>query len=66
MLFRQVGRWTFIHVGTIDPARTADGTVSEFMPQGRYAKANTRPLNPHGGGPLCRFVVRDALRRGEV
>lgn len=66
MLPRDFGRWTFIHVGTIEPARTPEGTVSEFMPQARYAKSNTTPLNPHGRGPFCRFVVPDAPPRGGV
>jgi len=40
MFRRHFGLWIFMQVGTIDPARTPDGTVSEFMPQARYAKAN--------------------------
>jgi hypothetical protein len=66
MLHRHFGPWTFMRVGTIDPARTPEGTVSEFMPQARYAKAKTTPLNPHGGGPFCRFVVPDAPHRSGV
>jgi hypothetical protein len=66
MLPRTFGTWTFMHVGTIDLARTPEGTVSEFMPQARYAKANTTRLNPHGGGPFCRFLVPDAPHRGGV
>ena len=58
-----LGRWIFTYVGTIDPDRTQDGMVSEFMPQARYAKANTTRLNPHGGGPFCRFLVPDAPHR---
>jgi hypothetical protein len=63
MLRRQFDPWTFMHVRTFDPDRNPEGTVSEFMPQARYAKANTTRVNPHDGGPFCRFVVPDAPHR---
>jgi hypothetical protein len=63
---RDFGQWTFVYVGPIEPARTPEGAVSEFMPQVRYAKADTTRLNPHGGGPFCRFVVPNAPHRGGV
>jgi hypothetical protein len=66
MLHRDFGRWTFMHVGTIDPVRTPEGRVSEFRPQARYAKANTTRLNRNGGGPFCRFLVPGAPHRGGV
>jgi hypothetical protein len=66
VLQRQFGQWTFTHVGTIEPARSPNGTVAEFMPQARYAKANTTKLNPHGTGPFCRFVVPGAPHRSGV
>jgi hypothetical protein len=60
------GRWTFMHVGTIVLERTPEGAVSEFMPQARYAKASTTRLNPHGGGPFCRFRIPGAQHRAGV
>ena len=66
MLHREFGRWTFMHVGTIDPDRSPEGKVSEFMPQARYAKANTTRLNRHGDGPFCRVRVPGGPHRGGV
>jgi hypothetical protein len=48
---------TFQRVGAINPERDASGSVRESMPQSRYAKADTTPLNPNGAGPFCRFSV---------
>jgi hypothetical protein len=66
VLHREFGRWTFIHVGSIEPDRSPDGSLVEFTPHARYAKASTTALNAHGAGPFCRFVVRDAPRRAGV
>lgn len=41
----------------IAPERTARGRVRAFMPQSRYVKADVKRLNPHGGGPFCRFLA---------
>ena len=48
----------FIHAATIEPEREPDGALREFMPQSRYAHADTTPLNRFGQGPFCRFDVR--------
>jgi hypothetical protein len=61
MLHCQFGPWTFMHVGTIDPARTLEGMVLESMPQARDAKANTTALN-NGPEPLA--VVRVGIAMG--
>ena len=47
----------FGFVGNIEAQRAADGTILEFMPQARYAKAATSALNPHGKWPFCRLRV---------
>ena len=41
----------------ITPEKTANGRVRAYMPQSRYAKADDKPLNRHGGGPFCRFMA---------
>lgn len=48
---------TFQRVGVINPERDASGSIRQFMPQSRYAMADTAPLNPNGAGPFCRFSV---------
>ena len=42
----------------VAPERTARGRVRAFMPQSRYIKAGVKRLNPHGGGPFCRFLAK--------
>lgn len=42
----------------ITPKTDADGNPIEHLPQERYHKAATKPLNPHGRGPFCRFALR--------
>ena len=39
----------------IQPEMDPNGHIQRFMPQEHYAKAADRRLNPHGGGPFCRF-----------
>ena len=39
------------------PELDRNGHIQRFMPQERYAKAAVKRLNPHGGGPFCRFSV---------
>jgi hypothetical protein len=48
---------TFSLVCPIEPRRTSDGSVQEFMPQGRYKNAATARLNKYGGGPFCKFAI---------
>jgi hypothetical protein len=49
----------FVWAARIDPDRDASGRPIELMPQDRYSKASTTPLNPNGAGPFCRFTVAD-------
>lgn len=53
---------TFRRIGAIEPERDAAGAVIELMPQSRYAKADSSPLNPNGAGPFCRFSVAQGVR----
>ncbi|GAB4287552.1 MAG: hypothetical protein Kow0067_12640 [Coriobacteriia bacterium] len=57
---------TFERVGAINPERDATGAIREFMPQSRYAKTDTTPLNPNGGGPFCRFSVGQGINAAGV
>ena len=57
---------TFEKVGTIDPERDGSGTIRELMPQSRYAKADTTPLNPNGAGPFCRFSIAQGINAAGV
>ena len=41
----------------IQPEKAASGRLRQFMPQTRHAKARTRRLHRHGGGPFCHFSV---------
>ena len=47
----------FVWTARVEPERDTRGEPLEFMPQGRYAKAATACLHPHGGGPFCRFKL---------
>ena len=49
----------FTWAARIEPDRDVSGAPVELMPQDRYAKAATTPLNPNGEGPFCRFKVED-------
>jgi len=57
---------TFERVGEIDPERDESGAIREFMPQSRYAKAGTTPLNPNGAGPFCRFSIGTGVNSSGV
>lgn len=57
---------TFQSVGTIDPERDVSGSIRQFMPQPRYAKAETTPLNPNGAGPFCRFNIAQGINAAGV
>ena len=50
--------YEFVHAAAIEPVRGRDGAPLEFMPQSRYAHAETTRLNRYGEGPFCRFDVR--------
>ncbi len=41
----------------ITPEAGPDGRPMEYMPQSRYVRAPSTPLNRHGAGPFCRFAV---------
>lgn len=47
----------FVLVGAIQPECEPSGVIREFMPQSRYAKSDTIPLNPYGAGPFCSFSI---------
>lgn len=40
--------------------RSPEGPALEFMPQDRYERRDSVPLNAHGRGPFCRFRVPGA------
>lgn len=63
---RVFARMTFQKVGTIDPERDGSGTIRELIPQSRYAKADTTPLNPNGVGPFCRFSIAQGVNAAGV
>ena len=44
-------------IGPIEPERAPGGEILEYMPQSRYRKAATTPLNAAGAGPFCRFRI---------
>jgi hypothetical protein len=52
-----VGDYEFERVCELDVERGTDGEVIEFMPQDRYAKAATTPLNRYGSGPFVKFKI---------
>jgi len=65
-LHRSFAGLEFELIGTVRPERQADGTLRQFMPQDRYAKASTVPLNPNGAGPFCRFSVAHGVHKPGV
>jgi hypothetical protein len=65
-MHRTFAELDFELVGRIDPERDASGQPISLMPQSRYAKASTTPLNPHGSGPFCRFAIAAGDRRSGV
>jgi hypothetical protein len=62
----QVGGYDFQHVGDIEPIAAADGSVRQFMPQGRYKNARMLPLNKYGAGPFCKFTISNRFRTSGV
>lgn len=53
-------------VGSVRPARRADGTIATDRPQSRYAKADTTPLHQYGDGDFCTFRLPDAPKAAGV
>jgi hypothetical protein len=53
----KLGDYDFEHVCDIEPARSAEGILTQFMPQGRYRNARNLPLNTYGVGPFCKFKI---------
>ena len=51
------GDYEFEHVCNIEPLRGTDGSLTQFMPQARYANSRNLPLNKYGGGPFCKFRI---------
>ena len=47
----------FIRVCAIEPKRTPDESIWEFMPQERYKNTDNVPLNRYGKGPFCKFTI---------
>lgn len=63
---RDFAGMAFQRVGAIDPERDSSGSIREFMPQSRYAKSGSTPLNPNGAGPFCRFSVGQGINAAGV
>lgn len=54
----KLGEFEFSLSSTITLLREPkSGHPLEFMPQARYKRASTTPLNPHGHGPFCRLTT---------
>lgn len=53
----KLGDYNFEHVCDIEPMRNPDGTLTQFMPQGRYRNARNVALNTYGAGPFCKFKI---------
>ncbi|TPM99524.1 hypothetical protein [Mesorhizobium sp. B2-1-3A] len=52
-----IGGYTFVHVCNIEAMRSSDGDVLTLLPQNRYEKRHTYPLNRYGAGPFCKFKI---------
>lgn len=52
-----VAQYEFRHICPIEPRRTADGRIEEFLPQSAYRNDRALPLNSYGLGPFCRFSI---------
>jgi hypothetical protein len=62
----KIAGFEFEHVGDIEPARGADGSLQQFMPQARYENARSLPLNRYGAGPFCKFKIPSRFRTSGV
>lgn len=49
--------YDFRFVAPLVPVRDRSGAVMEYLPQGRYEKAEGVPLHQHGTGAFCRFRI---------
>jgi hypothetical protein len=58
--------YEFEHVGEIEPVRSPNGAVGQFMPQARYENARNLPLNKYGAGPFCRFRISNRFQTSGV
>lgn len=45
------------YVGQITIEKDSSGLPVEYLPQDRYENIDLLPLNRHGKGPFCRFVI---------
>jgi hypothetical protein len=63
---REFGGQQFDHVCRIEPERNEDGELRQFLPQDRYAKRDTVPLNRYGTGPFGKFKIPRHLRASGV
>lgn len=61
-----IAGYMFLPVCNIEPVRATDASVQSFMPQSRYAKAATVPINRYGAGPFCKFSIPRNLRASGV
>lgn len=62
---RDINVWagtSFRHVSTLKVDRDKNGSVSEFLPQDRYAKKDQTKLHRYGDGPFCRIRIAQDVR----
>lgn len=52
-----IASYQFRFVCFIDPLRTEDGAIQQFMPQDRYDNVQALPLSKYGSGPFCKFKI---------
>jgi hypothetical protein len=62
----EIGPYTFAHICKIDPVRNDDGTVRQYMPQGKFNNLKGLPLSEYGHGPFCKFRVPNTFRTSGV
>ena len=58
-----VGRYEFSYVCALDFVRNVNGEIQEYMPQERYYKAASTPLNRYGSGPFVKFKIPRSIQR---
>ena len=63
---RSIEGYLFEQVGLIEPLRNDSGAIIEELPQTRYRKKDSLPLNNYGHGPFCRFRVARGYRESGV
>ena len=62
----KIAGYEFEHICDIEPARDADGSVRQFMPQSQYKNARSLPLNKYGAGPFCKFKIPNRIQASGV